>query len=141
MMIWLQILIPVLLTALLGAIGFVLKRLRDNELAIAELQTKVSPFWASIQTKIADALHQPDIQHADTDNLLEKLEARTITPNEQTRLERKLETMVTTAPIDVAEKAKVLLTVMPLVKEEKAGNLPKTDERPMSEKKEHYPPE
>jgi hypothetical protein len=132
---WLLVVIPVLLTALLGAIGALLLRLRKNERDIVELQTKVSPFWASIQTKVADALHQPDIQHADTDNLLEKLEARTITPKEQKKLERKLESMVSTAPTDVAEKAHVLLTVMPLVVQEKAGTLPDTDKRSMKEKK------
>lgn len=129
------ILLPVIVVALLAAVGGLLARIRKSELAIVELQTKVSPFWASIQTKVADALHQPDIQHADTDNLLEKLEARTITPEEQAKLERKLETMVTTSPTDVAEKAKTLLIVMPLVKSELAGTLPHTDDRTIAEKK------
>jgi len=132
---WLLVIVPVLLTALLAAIAALLLRLRKNERDIAELQTKVSPFWASIQTKVADALHQPDIQHADTDNLLEKLESRTITVGEQKKLERKLKIMVTTAPTDVAEKAQVLLTVMPLVHKELSGEIPSTDERPMKDKK------
>jgi DNA-binding transcriptional regulator YdaS (Cro superfamily) len=129
----LVILIPILL-ACVGSVGLVLSRLRSMERSIAVLQTQVSPFWASIQTKVADALHQPDIQHAVTDSLLEKLVSGNLQPIEQGQLERKLQTMVTTSPTDVAEKAQVLLTVMPLVVKEKAGNLPVTDERPMKDK-------
>lgn len=120
--------------AAIAAIGLVYSRLRGMEKSIAVLQTQVSPFWQSIQTKVADALHQPDIQHADTDRLLEKLEDGTLHPEEQGKLERKLQTMVTTSPTDVAEKAQVLLTVMPLVVKERAGELPASDERSIKDK-------
>jgi hypothetical protein len=127
--------VAVVLVAGLVAIGALLFRLRKAEHSIVALETQVSPFWASLQTKIVDALHQPDVKHAATDELLEKLQDLRITSAERRTLETRLKNIKHTATSDVAEKAEALLMVMPLVLQEAAGDFPVTDERPIAAKK------
>src|SRR3972149_10959349 len=54
---------------------------------MALMQMQISPFWAAVQSKIADDLHHPSPQFAEMDSLLVKLSALVITPVERDRLE------------------------------------------------------
>lgn len=129
---WLVIVAPVMLAAVLAAIGMLFSRIRALEVQITEVQTKVAPFWASVQSKIADALHQPDDSALELDKLLENLENLTLTPSELTDLEQRLRVIRDTGPVDAAQKAGLLLKVMPMVLEEAAGDIPTSDERSMA---------
>lgn len=57
------------------------------KVAMSKLDTQVSPLWAKVQAQISADLHHPHPQYKEMDDLLEKLEAITITSEERARLE------------------------------------------------------
>lgn len=84
---------------------------------LAILETQMTPFWATLQTKLADALHHPHPESKERDALLEKLEKLTITQDERARLRTLLAEIIENPAETVEEKAKaqLLLLAMPLV--------------------------
>lgn len=97
------------------------KQLAEMEKKIVELQTQVTPFWGAIQKQVADALHHPHPEAAPVDELLEKLEALTITPDERSDLKNLLQGVVDDpdSPEEDRHRAAILLLTMPLVLAEK----------------------
>ena len=89
------------------------------------MEVKIAPFWGSLQTKFAKALHKPHPELRRRDILLEKLERLTITPEERQELRLKLEEVKTDPEATDVEKAQavIMLAAMPLVLEEALGNL------------------
>jgi len=98
-----------------------IQKLRD---AVTELQTKVSPLWASVQQRISNDLHHPDVKFHEMDGLLEKLESLTISNGERHRLKELLDArsvdmdpLVTQSQRD---SAKIMAIVMEKVVKETA---------------------
>lgn len=94
-----------------------IKQTKDNERRLTTLETQMTPFWATLQTKLADALHHPHPESQESDRLLEKLEKLTITAEERDRLRILLTEVIENPTVLVEEKAKaqLLLVAMPLV--------------------------
>lgn len=96
------------------------------------LETKVAPFWGSLQTKFAEAMHKPHPELKRRDLLLEHLEKLTITPDERHELRLMLELVKNDPSSTEVEKAQsiIMLAAMPLVLEEARGKLePETVEK------------
>lgn len=93
------------------------KERREMERRLTTLETQMTPFWATLQTKLADALHHPHPESKESDRLLERLEKLTITPEERARLRVLLAEVIANPNVSVEEKAKaqLLLVAMPLV--------------------------
>lgn len=100
-----------------------LKERDDLQRRLTQLETQISPFWATLQTKLADALHHPHPESLESDALLEKLEKLTITGPERDRLGVLLSETIADPKIATEEKAKaqMLILAMPLVTGERAG--------------------
>jgi hypothetical protein len=94
---------------------------------IAKVETQITPFWASLQTKIADALHHPHPESKELDGYLEKLENLELNDTGHKRLKILLQNIVTDPNVDAEEKAKakILLAAVPIVQMEAAGDLVK----------------
>ena len=113
---------PWILGALLPISGSILLLLYKigNRLSVLEIQ--VTPLWATLQKQVADALHHPHSKDKETDGLLEKLEALTLTQEERGRLEVLLKTKTTNPEESDQEKkrADLLLFLMPRAVQEEA---------------------
>jgi hypothetical protein len=94
-------------------------RLQELEVKYSVLSTQVSPLWAQVQSRIAADLHQPHPRYAETDNLLAKLEALTITPEERVRLNELLVARSKDMSEDVTDmqrrEASLMIQVMHIV--------------------------
>jgi hypothetical protein len=105
--------------ALLGYCVRLNKKMSDNAIAIATLQAQVQPLWMQVQARIASDLHHDDPIFHETDGLIEKLQALTITPQERDRLKVLLTERSHDMHIDISreerQKARVLIEVMDLV--------------------------
>lgn len=130
------LLFSVLATVVASGFGVLFAWLHSINRTLGSLQIKVSPFWITLQTKVVNALHQPHSGAEEADMLLEKLQNLVITPKETDELTRILTHVRDIGPIDAAQKAGLLLKIMPMVIEEAAGNIPSTDERSIADKKE-----
>jgi fumarate reductase subunit D len=113
-------LIPIglLIAGLLWNLNREKKKERDEtQKRLTILEVQMSPFWATLQTKLADALHHPHPESKEKDALLEKLEALTISPEERIRLNALLINTSSDTSVSTEERtrAKMLLLVMPVV--------------------------
>ena len=108
-------------------------RMRDFETLVTQLDTKVSPLWARVQTVIAQDLHHPLKQFAEMDKLLEELESLIISEEGRNRLKVLLiERSVDMDPIitnSQRESAKLMIHVMDKVVQESRGDEPSTIEQ------------
>lgn len=98
------------------------KEKEDLQRRLTQLETQISPFWATLQTKLAEALHHPHPESRESDALLEKLEKLTITEPERDRLRVLLQQTIDDPKVLTEERAKaaMLLLAMPLVTGERA---------------------
>jgi hypothetical protein len=94
------------------------KKIEDLALDVRALQTQISPFWSSLQSKIAESLHHPGPEHKTLDNLLEKLIGGTLAPTDKKKLITRLKEL---RKKDTPEGhiAGALLVVMPMALNEK----------------------
>ena len=115
----------VILSAILAYFVRVNAQLKKQSEEITELKTKVSPLWAQIQSRIASDLHQPHPRYMEMDQLLEKLEALTITKDERARLGVLLQLRSQDMSGDVSEiqrhEANLMMQVMHIVVLEAKG--------------------
>ena len=104
----------------------ILTRIDALEKTTVELTTKVAPFWSSLQSKLADALTRPT--HREMDKLLAKLQDLSITDPERVQLNGMLdETLLDPETTEEFRNlARLLITAMPLVVQEAAGELKTT---------------
>jgi hypothetical protein len=92
------------------------KTLDQLQQEVAALKTQMSPLWATIQAKLADALHHPHPESRELDGYLEKLEKLILKPDELPRLRQLLQEIIESPKPDIDEKAKaqMLLLAIPL---------------------------
>lgn len=109
-------------TAVLAGMGWLAVFLNNLSKDVRQLQTQMSPFWASVQMQISKDLHQPHERYAEMDGLLEKLEHLTITHEERERLKVLLAERSQDMNEDITEnqrkKASLMIPLMELVTEE-----------------------
>ena len=84
----------------------ILARLDAVEHMVTELQTKVSPLWAAVQSRIITDLTHPHPQFAEMDDLLTKLDALELTAKESARLNVLLEKRITSNDPAVSDEEK-----------------------------------
>jgi hypothetical protein len=112
----------VCLAALLAYVVRLNSKVSEQEKEIAILKTQMSPLWLQVQARITAELHHPQERYLEMDDLLEKLDALTITGVERSRLKD----LLLERSIDMSEeinndqraKAKLLICVMDLVLDE-----------------------
>lgn len=87
---------------------------------VVALETKIGPFWQSLQNNLSEILHRPT--HVELDGLLEKLQSGTISRMEQEELRVMLLQAVidTDESSDFRDQARLLLVVMPHAMKEAA---------------------
>lgn len=125
--------ISVVLTVLLAVLGWVFvvwnqgakrrtdllekqdERLDAIEKQMLTLDFKVTPMWAKVQKSISSDLHQPHAKYAETDHLLEQLEALTISPGGRIRLKELLEERSKDMSSDVTESERKSAEIMSVV--------------------------
>jgi hypothetical protein len=125
--------ISVVLTVLLAVLGWVFvvwnqgakkrtdllekqdERLDAIEKQMLTLDFKVTPMWAKVQKSISTDLHQPHQKYAETDKLLEQLEALTISPQGRIRLKELLEERSVDMSKDVTESERTSAQIMSVV--------------------------
>jgi hypothetical protein len=97
------------------------KQVEENAKRLTILETQITPFWQSLQTKLGEALHHPHPESFEKDQLLEKLEKLTISPEERDRLNILLTAVAVNPALSTEERAqaKMLLLVMPVVTSER----------------------
>jgi hypothetical protein len=91
------------------------KRLKNIENHMAEM----SPFWKTFQTKVVSKLHHPHIDSQELDQLLEKLEALTLSKEERKKLISLLREITDDPHSEDQELAHFLLFAMPRVAKER----------------------
>src|ERR1700691_4149119 len=112
----------VILAAILAFIVRLNGRIDALTVSTAKLETQISPFWASVQLQISKDLHHPNPRYHEMDDLLEKLEALTISPEERERLKALLVERSSDTHEDISEaqrkKASLMIPLMDMVTEE-----------------------
>jgi hypothetical protein len=112
----------VILAAILAFIVRLNGRIDALAVSTAKLETQISPFWASVQLQISKDLHHPNPRYHEMDDLLEKLEALTISPEERERLKALLVERSSDTHEDISEdqrkKASLMIPLMDMVTEE-----------------------
>jgi len=103
-------------TALLGIIIGLFKRVRTMETTIAQLDTKVGPLWAQVQSKVAQELHHDDPKYAEMDKLLEQLINLTLTPENRSRLKTLLIARTTDPHVSDEEQKSAQLMLLTMDK-------------------------
>ena len=108
------------------------ERVDKMESDLALLLSQFSPFWKSVESQIIKDLTHPSPQFKQMDDLLRKLEALTITPEERSRLIELLRERMVTSDPEVSpserESAKIMITVMGKVVDEALQLRMKSDE-------------
>jgi hypothetical protein len=111
--------IVALFGAMLVGIAALYARLREVERQMAIMTTQMSPLWARVQAQISSDLHHPHQRYFEMDQLLERLEALTITAPERTRLKELLAERAVDMHPDITEAqrraAKAMIPIMDLV--------------------------
>jgi hypothetical protein len=79
-------LLTVFASALLAGVVALYGRVRKLEDSAAKTETKIEPFWAVVQAKMAKDLTHPSAEFHIADDLLAKLVDETLTPAERTQL-------------------------------------------------------
>jgi hypothetical protein len=117
----------VTLASVFGAFVRLSARMQAFEILISQLDTKVSPLWARVQTVIATDLHHPHVQYAEMDSLLEELTNLTISPTGRERLKvlllERSKDMDTEITQDQRDSAILMIHVMDKVVKESKEDL------------------
>lgn len=82
---------------------------------VRALQMQTAPFWQAMQNKLIDDLTHPDVKFAEMDELLARLEALAITPEETERLVHLLHHRIDSGDPEVSEDEKESAEIMILV--------------------------
>jgi len=126
-------LLVTLFASMLAAIARLYARIGEHDKQLAEMSTKVSPLWATVQKVISDELHHPHAQYAEMDTLLERLDNLTITTEERDRLKILLMQRSVDMDSDITESqrksAKMMIDVMDKVVQEASIAVPMNNER------------
>lgn len=107
------------------------------QVQIFGLRPKIKPFWAKLQSDVANTLHQPHPEYAEMDDYYEKLENLTITAEERVRFTALLEQSENDPEVsdDFKARVKILRIAIPRVLDEAAGLIAPVDTRTIREKK------
>ena len=123
----------VILAAVIAGFVRMSARMQQFEILVSQLDTKVSPLWARVQTVIAADLHHPHPQYAEMDRLLEELEKLTISEAGRSRLKILLQQRSMDMDPDITQaqrdKSVLMLHVMDLVVQEAGSTGRVTNER------------
>ena len=117
--VWVSGAMGVFLAALIAYCVRLNSIVRDQGNEIVKLQTQMAPLWARVQAKISADLHHDDPRLHETDTLIDRLQALTITEHERSRLkvllkERSVDMHTDISPAE-RQKARVLIEVMDFV--------------------------
>jgi hypothetical protein len=90
------------------------RRINSLEISFATVDTKVSPLWAQVQSKVAQELHHDDPKYAEMDGLLEDLIALRITSSDRVHLKALLLQRADDPEVSLEEQksARLMIAVM-----------------------------